>query len=64
MPRILVFGSKEEEVARGWRRLHNEKLLICMLHQILFGWSNQGIEMCRACSTLKSDEKCILYFGW
>jgi hypothetical protein len=33
MPRRM-FGPKREEV-RSRRRLHNEELLICMLHQIL-----------------------------
>jgi hypothetical protein len=32
-----IFGPKREEVAGGWRRLHNEEL-----HQILLGGSNQG----------------------
>jgi hypothetical protein len=31
-----IFGTKMEEVAGGWRRLHNEG------HQILLGRSNQG----------------------
>jgi len=26
----------------GWRRLHNEEFITCMLHQILVRWSNQG----------------------
>jgi hypothetical protein len=30
-----IFERKEEEVARGWRRLHNVELVICTLHQIL-----------------------------
>jgi hypothetical protein len=32
-----IFGRKSEEVAGGWRRLHNEEL-----HQILLGLSNRG----------------------
>jgi hypothetical protein len=32
-----IFGPKREEVAGGWRRLHNEDL-----HKIILGWSNQG----------------------
>jgi hypothetical protein len=28
-----IFGPKREEVAGGWRRLRNEELIICTLHQ-------------------------------
>jgi hypothetical protein len=31
-----IFGPKREEVAGGWRRLHNEELL-CALRKILLG---------------------------
>jgi hypothetical protein len=33
------FEPKREEVAGGWRRLHNEELydITCILHQILLG---------------------------
>jgi hypothetical protein len=32
-----VFGGKRDEVKREWRKLHNEKLLICTANRILFG---------------------------
>jgi hypothetical protein len=30
------FGPERDEVTGEWRRLHNEELLICTHHQILF----------------------------
>jgi hypothetical protein len=32
-----IFGPKREEMAGGWRRLHNEGFIIYMFHQILLG---------------------------
>jgi hypothetical protein len=32
-----IFGPKEEEGAGGWRRLQNEELYNCTLHQTLLG---------------------------
>jgi hypothetical protein len=32
-----IFGPKREEVAGGWRRLHNEDYHNCTLNQILLG---------------------------
>jgi hypothetical protein len=32
-----IFGPKRDEVTGEWRRLHNEELMICTHHQILFG---------------------------
>jgi hypothetical protein len=32
-----LFGSKLEEVAGSCRRLHNEELITCTLHEILLG---------------------------
>jgi hypothetical protein len=32
-----IFGLKWEEVTGNWRKLHNEELIICTLHQILLG---------------------------
>jgi hypothetical protein len=32
-----IFGPKMEEVAGGWRRLHNEELHKFTLHQLLLG---------------------------
>jgi hypothetical protein len=33
----IIFGSKTDEVTGEWRKLHNEKLMICTPHQIIFG---------------------------
>jgi len=32
-----IFGPKGNEVTREWRELHNEELMICTPHPILFG---------------------------
>jgi hypothetical protein len=32
-----IFGPKGQEVAGGWRRLHNDKYVTCTLYQILLG---------------------------
>jgi hypothetical protein len=32
-----IFGPKRDEVTGEWRRLLNERLMICTHHQILFG---------------------------
>jgi hypothetical protein len=32
-----IFGTKRDEVAGEWRRLHKEELVFCTAHQILFG---------------------------
>jgi len=32
-----IFGPKRDKVTGGWRRLHNEHLMICTPHQILYG---------------------------
>jgi len=32
-----IFGPKRDEVTGEWRKLHNEELLVCITHQILFG---------------------------
>jgi hypothetical protein len=32
-----IIGSRWVEITGDWRRLHKEKLLICTLHQVLFG---------------------------
>jgi len=32
-----IFGPKRDEVTGEWRKLHNEELMICTPHQILFG---------------------------
>jgi len=38
-----IYRPKREELARGWRRLHNEELHnLYASKNILFGGSNQG----------------------
>jgi hypothetical protein len=37
-----IFGHKEEEVARDWRRLHNEELHDFYASPTLLGSPNQG----------------------
>jgi hypothetical protein len=32
-----IFGPKRDEVTGEWRKLNNEELNVCTLHQILFG---------------------------
>jgi len=32
-----IFGPKRDEVTGKWRKLHNESLMICTAHLILFG---------------------------
>jgi len=32
-----VFGPERDEVTGEWKKLHNEELMICTPHQILFG---------------------------
>jgi hypothetical protein len=59
-----VFGPKREEVAGGWRRLHNEELLnlhcspniIRVVKSRRLRWAGHVAS--------KGDEKCVQYFGW
>jgi hypothetical protein len=57
-----VFGSKREEVAGGWRGLHNEEF-----HNLYASPNvNRMIKqrrMGRACTIHERDEKCIQNFG-
>jgi hypothetical protein len=32
-----LFGSERDEVTGEWKKLHNESLMICTAHPILFG---------------------------
>jgi len=32
-----IFGPRRVEVTGEWRKLHNEEVMICAAHQILFG---------------------------
>jgi hypothetical protein len=57
-----IFGSKREEVTRGWRKLHNE-----ILYNLYYSPNNIRIkedEMSGAFSTHGEDEECIRNFGW
>jgi hypothetical protein len=31
-----IFGAKRDEVTGEWRKLHNEELIICTAHAIMF----------------------------
>jgi hypothetical protein len=37
-----IFGAPRDEVTGGWRNCTMRSFIICTLHQILSGWSNQG----------------------
>jgi hypothetical protein len=53
---MRIFGSKEEEITGGWRKLHDELCsLYCSPH--LISMINKGDMMGRACSIL--EEQCI-----
>jgi hypothetical protein len=61
---LRIFRPKREEVAGGWRTLHNEEL-----HN-LYASSNvirvaqvKVVDKDRACSTHGRDEKCLQNFG-
>jgi hypothetical protein len=58
-----IYGPKRQEVAGGWRRLHNEEL-----HNLYASPDIIKIikvnEMGGTCSTNGSDGKCIKNFGW
>jgi hypothetical protein len=60
-----IFGPKREEVAEGWRRLHNEELheLYATPH-ISKRVQIKEDEMDGTCSTHGIDDKFIKYFGW
>jgi hypothetical protein len=58
-----VFGPKRNKVTGEWRKLHNEDLMICTPHQILFRDQIKKNEMSRTCSTYGGEERCIQDFG-
>jgi hypothetical protein len=59
-----IFGPKREEVAGGWRRLHNEKLhKLYASPNIIRVRKIKENEMDRTCNTHGKDEKCVLNFG-
>jgi hypothetical protein len=37
---ILLGPKREEDIS--WRKLHNDELQSCILHQILLGYLSQG----------------------
>jgi hypothetical protein len=32
-----IFGPKRDKVTGGWRKLHNEELMVCTLRPVLLG---------------------------
>jgi hypothetical protein len=58
-----IFGHKREEVAGGWRRLHNEELhnLYDSLN-IILAIKSRKMKWMGACST-HGHEKCIKKYG-
>jgi hypothetical protein len=57
-----IFGTKREEVAGGWRRLHNEDLHNLYSSPDIIRCSDGGDEMDGACSTQRRYEKCTRNF--
>jgi hypothetical protein len=54
------FGHKREEVAGGWRRLHNEELHnLYASPTIIRVITSRRMRWAEACSTHVRDEKCI-----
>jgi hypothetical protein len=58
-----TFGPKMEEVAKGWRRLHNEKLHNLHALSYIIRVIKLRREIGEAYSTRGRDEKCIQNFG-
>jgi hypothetical protein len=58
-----ICEHKREEVARGWRRLHNEELhnLYAPL-SIIKAMKSRKMRLGRICSMHVTDEKCIQHF--
>jgi hypothetical protein len=54
-----IFGPKREEVAGGWRRLHNEELHILYFTKYYSGDQIKEEEMGGSYSMHRRDEKCI-----
>jgi hypothetical protein len=61
---LRTFVPKREEMVRGRRRLHNEKLhnMLCFT-ECYFGDQIKE-DMSGACSTHERNEKCIEHTGW
>jgi len=37
-----ICGPKKKNITGNWRKLHYEDVMICIPHQMLLGFSNQG----------------------
>jgi hypothetical protein len=59
-----IFGPKREEVAGGWRRLHNEELHNLYASPVIRATKSRKMKIGGPCNTLGRGEKCIKYFGW
>jgi 23S rRNA A2030 N6-methylase RlmJ len=58
-----MFGLQKEEVAGGWRTLHNEELHnLCGSPNIIRQIKSTRMRL-ETCSTHGRDEKCIQNFG-
>jgi hypothetical protein len=57
-----IFGPKREEVAGGWRRLHNEELHNLHASSIVITVPKSESEIDEACRTNGKDEKSIKNF--
>jgi hypothetical protein len=59
-----IFGPKMEEVAGGWRRLHNKELRNSHFTKYYSGDQIKEDEMGGKCSMHMRVEKCMQYSGW
>jgi hypothetical protein len=39
---LKIKGLKEEEATGGYRKVHMRRFIICTIHYILLGYSNEG----------------------
>jgi hypothetical protein len=59
-----IFGPKMDEMAGGWRKLHNEELHnLCSSPNIIRMIRHSWDEMSRPCSMYGGEEECIHDFG-
>jgi hypothetical protein len=63
--RILrrIFGPKREEVAGGWRRLHNEEFHNLYTSPNIVRVIRTRMRRAGHAARMR-DQKCIQYFGW
>jgi hypothetical protein len=59
-----VFGPKREEVAGGWRRLHNEEIHNLYPSPNVISVIKSRRMRLAVHIAYRRDEKCIQYFGW